>query len=93
MARRRRDVKRRLVEEAGGRCAICGYDRCTRALSFHHVDPSRKSFSIALRGHSRGLDRAREEAAKCVLLCANCHMEVESGLIEIPLQSRSPVPG
>jgi hypothetical protein len=28
----RRRVKRRLVTEAGGRCVICGYDRCAAAL-------------------------------------------------------------
>jgi len=32
VAERRRRVKRILVEEAGGRCRICGYDRCIAAL-------------------------------------------------------------
>jgi hypothetical protein len=26
----------------------------------------------------------REEAAKCVLLCANCHAEVEGGAASLP---------
>ena len=86
VARRRRDIKRVLVEEAGGRCLLCGYDRCERALSFHHLDPATKEFNVAQHGHSRGLERARAEAAKCALLCANCHMEVESGLASIPLE-------
>ena len=29
-----------------------------------------------------GLPAFREEAKKCVLLCANCHGEVEAGLVE-----------
>ena len=28
----------------------------------------------------RSLDKAREEVRKCVVLCANCHAEVEAGL-------------
>jgi hypothetical protein len=79
VTRRRRKVKAILVEEAGGRCALCGYDRCVAALQFHHVDPSTKSFGLSRKGVTRGLDVLREEAAKCTLLCANCHAEVEGG--------------
>jgi hypothetical protein len=79
VARRRRQIKELLVQEAGGRCVLCGYDRCVAALHFHHVDPSEKSFAIARRGHTRSLERAREEARKCVLVCANCHAEIEGG--------------
>lgn len=38
----RQRAKQRLVEEAGGRCQICGYDRYIGALQFHHLDPSAK---------------------------------------------------
>jgi DNA-binding CsgD family transcriptional regulator len=79
VAERRRTVKRILVAEAGGRCARCGYDRCIAALQFHHLDPSTKSFTVSSNGVTRSLERAREEARKCVLLCANCHAEVEDG--------------
>lgn len=67
------------MREAGGRCVICGYDRHIGALHFHHLDPDQKSFSIAHGGITRSLARAREEVKKCVLLCANCHAEVEAG--------------
>ncbi len=30
---------------------------------------------------TRSLSAARREARKCILLCANCHAEVEGGLI------------
>ena len=76
----RRSVKRRLVEEAGGSCRLCGYDRCVAALEFHHIDPSTKRFSLSLKGVARAFDTVREEAAKCVLLCSNCHAEVEAGV-------------
>jgi transposase-like protein len=76
----RRSVKRRLVEEAGGACRLCGYDRCIAALEFHHVDPATKRFSLSLKGVARAFATVREEAAKCVLLCSNCHAEVEAGV-------------
>jgi transposase-like protein len=82
---RRRRMKRILVDEAGGACRLCGYDRCLGALQFHHVDPETKRFQVSLHGVTMSLDRAREEAAKCVLLCANCHAEVENGLADLPV--------
>jgi len=85
VAERRRRVKRLLVEEAGGRCQLCGYDRCIAALQFHHLDPTTKRFSLAHLGASRSLARSRAEARKCALLCANCHAEVEAGVTSLPL--------
>jgi transposase len=85
VAQRRRDVKAILVREAGGSCQLCGYNRWLGALQFHHVDPSQKEFHIALRGVARSLERVRAEARKCVLLCANCHAEVEGGIAELSI--------
>lgn len=85
VARRRKVVKEKLVEEAGGACALCGYARCLNALQFHHVDPSSKEFHLAHRGHSRSIARSRAEMRKCVLLCANCHAEVEGGFATLPV--------
>jgi transposase-like protein len=82
---RRRRVKRLLVEEAGGACVLCGYDRFPGALQFHHLDPAAKSFALSVQGVARSLEKARAEAAKCVLMCANCHAEVEGGLATIRL--------
>jgi transposase-like protein len=80
---RRRRVKAILVQEAGGRCALCGYENYVGALQFHHVDPATKRFTLAGGGLARSLASARLEAAKCVLLCANCHAEVEAGVATI----------
>ncbi len=82
---RRRRIKEILVEEAGGACVLCGYDRYIGALQFHHVDPTTKEFGIALNGAARSLDRARAEARKCVLVCGNCHAEVEAGIATLPV--------
>jgi transposase len=85
VSQRRRQIKRRLVEEAGGRCLICGYDRCQQVLQFHHLDPTTKEFHLGQNGVTRSLARSRVEARKCILLCANCHGEVEAGITPVPL--------
>ncbi|MEK6276866.1 MAG: hypothetical protein AABM29_02490 [Actinomycetota bacterium] len=90
VARRRRKVKRILVAEAGGQCAICGYDRSPVALEFHHLDPATKSFNLSIRGITRSIDKLRAEARKCVLLCAICHAEVEAGIAKLPLELEVP---
>lgn len=81
---RRRRVKALLVAEAGGSCALCGYSRSIAALEFHHVDPREKSFDVGRVGVTLSLARARSEARKCVLLCSNCHVEVEMGVSSLP---------
>jgi transposase len=80
----RRRTKRRLIAEAGGACILCGYDRCAGALHFHHLDPQTKSLALSREGVTRSLAEARAEAAKCVLLCANCHAEVEADIAQLP---------
>jgi len=84
VARRRRKVKEILVREAGGACVLCGYQRYLGGLHFHHRDPAEKSFGVSVDGVARSLERARAEARKCVLLCSNCHAEVEGGVALIP---------
>ena len=82
MANRRRKVKTTLVDEHGGVCPICGYSSFVGAFDFHHLDPTQKEFGIASKGMTRGLDKTRVEAEKCLLLCKNCHAEVEAGMHE-----------
>lgn len=84
VSRRRRRVKQMLVAEAGRKCALCGYDRHVGALQFHHLESSQKLFGLADRGATRSLDAARAEAEKCVLLCSNCHAEVEAAMVKLP---------
>lgn len=75
----RKRNKRALVEEAGGCCQLCGYDKCLRALEFHHTDPTTKAFALGKKNLASPLATLRKETAKCILLCANCHAEVEDG--------------
>jgi transposase-like protein len=83
VARRRRRLKETLVEEAGGGCRLCGYGRSVAALQFHHLDRGAKRFALGGRGLTRSLAELRREAEKCVLLCANCHAEVEAGIVKL----------
>lgn len=82
----RNSFKAKAVEYAGGKCTICGYDRCQRALEFHHKNPKEKDFSISSMTFNRKelTQDVIEEVDKCVLLCANCHREVHDCLVEIP---------
>ena len=70
------------IEYLGGKCAICGYDKCLRALSFHHIDPSTKSFGIS-GNHCLSWEKIKNELDKCILLCSNCHMELEDNLFNL----------
>jgi transposase-like protein len=88
VSERRRRVKRQLVQEAGGCCRICGFKEHQAALQFHHRDPSQKLFHLSHKGMTRGINRMRVEAKKCVLLCANCHALVEAGVKEVPAEDR-----
>lgn len=79
---RRRAVKERAIKYKCGKCVICGYCKCNRALEFHHINPSEKDFHIAGNPNMRW-DKLKEELDKCVLLCSNCHREVEEGITNI----------
>jgi hypothetical protein len=88
--RRRRRVKEILVDEAGGRCVICGYDRYVGGLAFHHLDRATKVTGLAQQGRALAIATLRQEARKCVLLCHNCHAEVEAGLVAVPIHLAQP---
>jgi len=82
---RRYELKRKLVEAAGGKCSRCGYDKSIYALDFHHTQPDKEAQVSALifraaAGSEAQLRAALAEAKKCVLLCANCHREEHATL-------------
>ena len=81
--RRRDKTKELLVEYKGGKCEICGYDRCIGALEFHHINPDEKEFGIGQNGYTRSIEKNKAEVDKCLLVCANCHREIHEGLINI----------
>ncbi len=83
----RKDLKLELIQKAGGKCYMCGYDRSWAALQFHHRRREEKTIGVAhllsryyLAKEGNGRQRYKalldEEISKCVLLCANCHIEI-----------------
>lgn len=73
--KRQRNVKKLAVNYLGGKCQKCGYNKCIGALQFHHIDPTKKSkeyYNMKLRTFN---DKFKKELNKCILLCANCHLE------------------
>lgn len=73
-ARIRKEV---FIVRAGGSCEICGYNKNTAALSFHHKNPTEKSFPLDYRHLSnRTMKTLESEFEKCSLLCLNCHAEL-----------------
>lgn len=70
--------KKRLVEQFGGECTLCGYNKYHGALDFHHRDPSQKKFGLGKI--TRNWDDVVAEARKCDLVCANCHRELHASM-------------
>lgn len=68
----------KLKESRGGKCIRCGYDKCLKALEFHHLDPSQKDFTIS--NDRFKIKDAVNESKKCILLCSNCHKEFHDGM-------------
>lgn len=81
--RRGQNRKKTLINLAGGACVKCGYDKCSRALTFHHRDRDSKKFGLCMNNlWSKRWDVIMEEYEKCELLCMNCHAESESAFEE-----------
>lgn len=84
VSKRRRVIKLKAVDLLGGECQNCGYKKHPGVLEFHHIDATTKSFSISGGGLSRSWAKIKEELQKCVLVCANCHREIEMGITKAP---------
>lgn len=69
MRRRYHQRRAQMINELGVACAICG---STDALELDHIDRATKAFDLGHRW-SVAADRYRAEAAKCQVLCRDCH--------------------
>ena len=76
----RKRTKVKLVEYKGGKCCKCGYNKSIKALEFHHINPNEKDFTIS--GKSWSFEKLKREVDKCVLLCANCHIETHEEILQ-----------
>ena len=77
--RKRRQVKMQLelIEVLGGECQDCKKKATIDNMvcfDFHHVNKEEKEAKVSdLLAQSRPFEIIKEEASKCVLLCACCH--------------------
>jgi len=78
----RLENKKKSIEYKGGKCIICGYNKCLRSLDFHHLDPNEKEFSIS-KNKNRKFENIIPELNKCILVCSNCHGEIHEGITKI----------
>lgn len=61
-------------------CSICN-EKEIACIDFHHLkDKDNNIANLLYRG---SLKKVKEEIAKCVLLCANCHRKVHAGIIQV----------
>jgi hypothetical protein len=83
VAKRRRDANTARIREwkSAKGCWKCGetYAQC---LELHHTDPTEKEFDPC-EGSEKSWETFLAEAAKCVVLCANCHRKVHGGLFTL----------
>ena len=77
---RRHQVKDHLVACAGGSCRLCDYSQRIEALQFHHMKPETKAFGLSGTGLNKNQLALAAEFRKCLLVCGNCHHEIEDGL-------------
>ena len=77
ISERRRRYKKKLVELMGGKCQICGYDKCIAALEFHHEGEKDKKISLI---YNRSWEKILKETDKTLLVSANCHRELHDSL-------------
>jgi len=81
----RQNTKIRMVEAMGGKCQICGYDKCYEAMEFHHFDPKEKEFNVGrIRANPISWIKITEELKKCILICNRCHSEVHYNKAVLP---------
>ena len=70
----KKEKRLKVVEAHGNKCADCGGTFHPCQYDFHHIDPSTKVAGVTqLCQNGRKMETILAEAAKCVLLCANCH--------------------
>ena len=71
------------VDYLGGKCKVCGYNKCTRSLQFHHLTPSEKEMTISKNINKMKFEKLKPELDKCILVCSNCHGEIHAGIRKI----------
>lgn len=78
---RRFKFKRKMVKYKDGKCQKCGYNKNVKALQFHHLNSDEKDFTLS-GSHCKSWEKIKKELDKCIMLCANCHIEEHDRLLK-----------
>lgn len=70
----------RFKKEKG--CKICGFNKFSGSLLFHHNDPTQKEMGIGEMLSKGQISKYYKELDKCSVLCFNCHIALHQGLIK-----------
>lgn len=77
-----RDRKLRAMRLLGNQCKHCEvvYDgKNAPIFEFHHIDSSEKENEVTRMLTNVSWEKTKEEMAKCMLLCSNCHRQFHGG--------------
>ena len=76
-AESRRNKRVKAMGLKGSECLACGYNTCSDALEFHHVNGKKdKIDSKTYLVFDGSFEKIKEKIKNCILLCANCHREL-----------------
>jgi len=81
-ATNRRNIKYVQDYKSANPCIVCK-EAEPICLDFHHVDPSEKTENVSSLLRKGSINAVKEEIAKCVMLCANCHRKLHAGVITL----------
>lgn len=81
----RKKNKIKAVKKKGGKCELCGYNKCISALEFHHTDPTKKDFTPS-QNMNMSWGKIEKEIEKCILVCANCHREIHENITLVSIR-------
>jgi hypothetical protein len=68
-------VRKWVNEQRALGCEKCGESRFY-VIDFHHIDPETKKYTLGNQAIFSSWKATKEEVAKCIRLCANCHREL-----------------
>ena len=86
VSKRRKNLREMAIKYKGGKCVICGYNKCNQAFDFHHTSGD-KNFGISEKGMTKSWKKIKGEIDKCVLVCANCHREIHIGVTQLSVET------
>ena len=68
--------------KSGIGCKYCPENEAA-CLDLHHLNPKEKEISLGdAMGRGWTLKKLMKEAAKCIVVCSNCHRKIHAGLLK-----------